>query len=230
MFALIKPMRSFLLLCLYVCLEATSFAAEFNPNAIRPFPVLDVQRLKLTRNFAMRHYNMETYALVKPKMIVVHYASLSTIALTLGQFLGARIPDHREKLVPFGAVNVGVHYVIDTDGTIYSVLPTTIMGRHTAGYDYTSIGIENVGSAETELTAAQARSNADLIAYLSLKHPTIRYLIGHHEYMNKSLPHFYLFRSYDPKMDPPIKIDPGWGFMQKIRGFLRQDYSLEFQN
>ena len=107
-----------------------------------------------------------------------------------------------------------------------SLLPTTLMGRHAVGFNYTAIGIENVGSDENQLTLKQAHSNAKLINYLIEKHPSIYYLVGHMEYMNQTLPHFPLYKAHDLSYEAPIKMDPGWTFMKKLRSLLKQDYNL----
>ena len=40
------------------------------------------------------------------------------------------------------------HFVIDRDGTIYRLVPTSIMCRHTVGLNWTAIGIEHVGQSD----------------------------------------------------------------------------------
>ena len=41
--------------------------------------------------------------------------------------------------------------MIDTDGTIYQLVPLTIMCRHTVGLNDTAIGIEHVGRSDGEV-------------------------------------------------------------------------------
>ena len=41
--------------------------------------------------------------------------------------------------------------MIDTDGTIYQLVPLTTMCRHTVGLNYTAIGIEHVGTSDAEI-------------------------------------------------------------------------------
>ena len=45
------------------------------------------------------------------------------------------------------------HFVIDTDGTIYQLVSTSIMCRHTVGLNYTAIGIEHVGTSDAQILA-----------------------------------------------------------------------------
>ena len=48
------------------------------------------------------------------------------------------------------------HYVIDRDGTIYQLVPRSIMCRHTVGLNYTAIGIEHVGFSDARDPAQRA--------------------------------------------------------------------------
>ena len=41
--------------------------------------------------------------------------------------------------------------MIDRDGTIYQLVPRSIMCRHTVGLNYTAIGIEHVGFSDGEI-------------------------------------------------------------------------------
>ena len=46
---------------------------------------------------------------------------------------------------------VCAHYVIDRDGTVYQLVPTSIMCRHTVGLNCTAIGIEHVGRTDGQV-------------------------------------------------------------------------------
>ena len=67
------------------------------------------------------------------------------------------------------------HFVIDTDGTIYQLVPLDTICRHTVGLNYTAIGIEHVGTSDGEMlgNAAQMRASLRLTAWLhvALRHP-----------------------------------------------------------
>ena len=58
--------------------------------------------------------------------------------------------------------NVCAHFVIDTDGTIYQLVPLTIRCRHTVGLNYTAIGIEHVGRSATGILSERAQIAASL--------------------------------------------------------------------
>ena len=47
-----------------------------------------------------------------------------------------------------GEVNVGTHFIIDTNGEIYSNTPLDYIARHTNGFNYTAISVENIGFAD----------------------------------------------------------------------------------
>ena len=123
-------------------------------------------------------------------------------------------------------MNVGTHYLVSQDGAIIELLPTTIMGRHTIGFNHVSISIENVATSASELTTEQIQANVDLIRYLTHKHPSIRYLIGHHEYMLRTAPHFALYLAKDESYNSTIKIDPGFRFMRLVRSELFRRYQI----
>jgi N-acetyl-anhydromuramyl-L-alanine amidase AmpD len=196
------------------------------PFIIKDYPILSKNRIELTKKYAKRHYNMDTYLLRTPKIIVIHYTALPTLRMSLGAFKADTLPSHRTKLSPYGKLNVGTHFVITRDGIVYSLLPTTVMGRHTMGYNHVAIGIENVGTNEHDLTDQQVNTNAALIAFLMAKHPPIKYVIGHQDYMNQSMPHFTYYLRKDKSYSPMIKIDPGWGFMRKVTEQLKEEYDI----
>ena len=201
------------------------FADTFEDSFV-DYPILTKNRLKYTRDYAKMHYGIDRYYLNDPKIIVLHYTALSSLKLSLRSFEASEIPAFRESLVGYGKVNVGVHFLVDIDGTIYKLLPTTIMGRHTVGFNHVSIGIENVADYADYLSPLQVKANVKLIAYLKSKYPSIEYLIGHIEYMNRSYPHFKLYKELVKEYEPPIKIDPGWEFMSSVRKILYRDYQL----
>ena len=193
------------------------------------YPILTKERLELTKEYAKRHYNINTYYMHKPTMIILHYSALSSIDLTLYAFKPSVLPFHRTKLTTHGLVNVGVHFVIDYNGTIYKLLPITVMGRHAVGYNHLSIGIENVGTNHKELTEEQINANVKLIYYLTQKYPSIEFLFGHLEYMNIRYPHYKYYTAYDKTYEPPIKIDPGWDFMRVVRSRLSGKYNISLK-
>jgi len=204
-------------------LALTMLTASAMAIAIKAIPIVTPHRLELTREYAREHYGIDSYELKDPQMIVVHFTETHSLAEAVAVFRPETISSARRELKDFGNVNVGVHFLVDRDGSIYSLLPTNIMGRHVIGFNYTSIGIENVAMRPKDLTAQQAIADAALIEDLLHRFPSIRFLIGHHEYMNRDAPHFALFTEQDPGYHPTIKTDPGPEFMSDLRARLAKD-------
>lgn len=191
--------------------------------------VLTENRLALTRDYAKENYGINDYRLLEPKMIVVHYTAIATLEKTLNYFKPDSLESSRTNIIKKSPLNVGVQYVIDKDGSIYHLLPDSVMGRHLIGFNHVALGIENVARNESDLTDEQIKSNADLIRFLSDKYSSIEYLIGHQEYSDASLPHYKLLKANDPNYMPYPKFDPGDEFLEKLRGKLKSDYGLEFE-
>lgn len=151
-------------------------------------------------------------------MIVVHWTSTRTLAEAYADFAPAELPPTRTDIQEGGRLNVSAHYLVDRDGTIYQLMPDSLMARHVIGLNRLAIGIENVGSMAQPLTRAQLKSDAALIRCLESRHPTIRDLIGHFEYGDFRHTPIWQERdsSYFTKKD-----DPGPVFMKRLRRLLR---------
>jgi N-acetylmuramoyl-L-alanine amidase len=79
--------------------------------------------------------------------------------------------------------------VIDRDGTIYQLVSTRVMCRHTVGLNWTSIGIEHVGRSDAQVlgNARQMAASLRLTRMLQGRHRiATRNVIGHNE--NRSSP------------------------------------------
>ena len=121
----------------------------------------------------------------------------------------------------FGDVNVGVHFVVDANGDVYSLLPLDVIGRHAIGFNHVSIGIENVGFSD-KLTKAQEEADVALVQDILKKRPAVEYLVGHHEYVEKTRAHYRLYKELVEKYEPTVKSDPGPAFMKALRGDLSE--------
>ena len=80
------------------------------------------------REYAQRHYGFDDYRLRKPKVIVQHYTA-RTASARRGTRSRANQPDVELHELP----GVCSHYIVDRDGTIYKLVPLSIMCRHTVG-------------------------------------------------------------------------------------------------
>jgi len=191
------------------------------------------KRKKLTLAYIRKNYNRLTDEItIVPKLIVLHWTSCGSVEDAFGYFNRETLQPDRGDIRQGGEVNVSAHYVVDRDGTIYRLMPDTLMARHVIGLNHCAIGIENVGGPAYPLTDEQAEANAWLIVSLARQHPSIERVIGHHEYLGlKDGP---LWRSLDPKYVARPRKDPGDAFMKNVRDRLQEyageHHSMEISN
>ena len=207
----------------------TTMASVFDPQAIQR-PIFDTERLQLTADYARHHYGEATAVLSNPQMIVVHFVTIPTLQKSLNFFRPSLI-DHkiRRDIAGGGEVNVSAHYLVDRDGTLYQLAAEDILCRHIIGFNHSAIGIENVAVDADDLTAAQLEANAALISRIVQRQPSIRYLLGHHEYRDRTLPHYHLYREVDSTYRFTDKVDPGPLFMTRLRVLLERRYDIHLQ-
>jgi N-acetylmuramoyl-L-alanine amidase len=149
---------------------------------------------------------------------VLHWTAIPTLEGSLEAFQPERLPSARGDIQEAGALNVSAHYLVDRDGTIYQLLPDTVMARHTIGLNHCAIGIENVGgTTETPLTKEQLRANTRLVRSLAKTYP-IEYLIGHYEYTAFDGHPLWLEKDSGYRT---TKTDPGEAFMNEVRSNLK---------
>jgi N-acetylmuramoyl-L-alanine amidase len=130
-------------------------------------------------DYAERHYGIHDYRLRDPKVIVEHYTVTSTFAPVFSTF-SRNEPDPELNELP----GICSHYVIDRDGTIYRLVPTSIMCRHTVGLNWTAIGIEHVGLSDAQVMGnrRQLASSLRLTRALQGRYGiATRNVIGHNE-------------------------------------------------
>jgi N-acetylmuramoyl-L-alanine amidase len=137
------------------------------------------KRRRETAAYARRHYGIDDWRLRHPHVIVEHYTDNDSFAATYNTFAPDR-PDSELGELP----GVCSHYVIDRDGSIYQLVSTTIMCRHTVGLNWTAIGIEHVGRSDGQVMAdgRQLRASLRLTRMLQGRfHIKTRNVIGHNE-------------------------------------------------
>ncbi len=188
----------------------------------RLIPVNDT-RVALSLDYLKAHYGITTKTpRIQPQMIVVHWTAVDGLEASYRIFQSETLPGYRKEIHSGGQLNVSAHFLIDTDGSIYQLLPETFFARHVIGLNHCAIGIENVGGAKGSLTKAQLEANAFLVRTLKQRFPGIHYLLGHYEYLNfEGSP---LFLEKDPKYRTR-KIDPGTDFMTGLRKKLADLYA-----
>ena len=177
--------------------------------------IFDAEREQLTRQYMADRYGMEGESTaIDPRMIVLHWTAIPTLEGSFDAFNDPTIPLWRTLVGEAGKLNVSSHFLVDRDGTIYRLMPETVMGRHVIGLNHCALGIENVGGTpEWPLTDAQLKANIWLVNYLSKKY-NIDYLIGHYEYTRFEGHELWLEK--DPAYRT-VKHDPGADFMAQVR-------------
>ena len=112
-------------------------------------------------------------------MIVEHVAISPSAGAVYRTFAADRAdPELHER------PNVCAHFVIDRDGTIYQLVSLTLICRHTVGLNHTAIGIEHVGSRDSDVLSSgrQLAASLRLTRWLRCRHGIlIRNVIGHAE-------------------------------------------------
>jgi len=175
------------------------------------------KRVELTKNYIKNRYELDVKDItIIPKIIVIHHTGINSLKNSFKRLDAEVLLSDRKYIQKASNLNVSAHFLVDRDGTIYSLMNETDMARHVIGLNYSSIGIENVGGQikQDNLTVTQLESNIKLIDYLKNKYKTIEYLIGHYEYTN--FVNNKLFLEKDKKYRTK-KSDPGVKFMESLR-------------
>jgi len=149
-----------------------------------PFPA---SRKAEMAAYAKLHYGRDTWRLVRPRVIVEHYTASLTFSSVYSAF-AHDVPDSEFHSLPADCV----HFVIDRDGTIYQLVPLSIMCRHTVGLNWTAVGIEMVGTSDRQVlrNLAQLRSVVMLTAWLMQRLDIrLRNVIGHNESLDSPFHH-----------------------------------------
>src|SRR3954447_16284365 len=142
----------------------------------KPIP-FGAARKRETVAYAKRHYGLDTWRLEHPQVIVEHYTAGTSFESAYNRF-AANSPDLGE--LP----GTCAHFVIDTDGTIYELVPLNVMCRHTVGLNDTAIGIEHVGTSDQQILHDKAQLDASLRLTLWLMQRygiSLPNVIGHSE-------------------------------------------------
>jgi N-acetylmuramoyl-L-alanine amidase len=137
--------------------------------------------------YALRHYGLDTYRLIDPHVIVIHYTETPDFQSTFNTF-APDVPDSELHELP----NTCAHFVIDTDGTIHQLVPLGIMCRHAVGLNWTAIGIEHVGDSDAEVLdrPRQMSASLHLVRWLRCRfHIPVSDVIGHNESLSSPYHH-----------------------------------------
>jgi len=152
---------------------AALFVACSVQREIVDIPIIfDEQRMELTKEYLLNRYNLDQETPeITPKMVVLHWTAIPSLKKSFEAFNRSTLPNWRPDLENVSGLNVSSHFLVDQDGTIYRLMPETLMARHTIGLNHCAIGIENVGGTEgMPLTTPQLRGNIYLVYYFSYKY------------------------------------------------------------
>jgi N-acetylmuramoyl-L-alanine amidase len=169
---------------LAVALAAVALIAPPRPHIVwKPIP-FGPARLAETTAYAERHYGVRSHVL-HPQAIVEHVTVTSSFASAYNTF-AADVPDGELHQLP----GTCAHFIVDRDGTIYQLVRTDVMCRHTVGLNWVAIGIEHVGLSDAQVLgdAAQMRSSLALTVWLMARyHVRLVNVIGHNESLSSPL-------------------------------------------
>ena len=149
-----------------------------------PFPA---RRKRETTAYVHRHYGSGDYHLRDPKVIVEHYTVTSSFQSTWNTFAPDRADPELHELPATCS-----HFVIDRDGTIYQLVPVTIVCRHTVGLNWTAIGIEHVGYSDGDILGdrRQLAASLRLTRWLRCRFGiAVKNVIGHSESLSSPYHH-----------------------------------------
>lgn len=183
-------------------------------------------RVNGTLQYIADHYGESPEdILIVPRIVVLHWTAIDDFEESFAAFDPETLGGSRPGLAAAGDLNVSIQFLVDRKGRVYRLMPETWMARHCIGLNYSAIGVENVGGGNgiDNLTDEQLEANIRLVRYLAVKYPTIRYLIGHMEYLDFEGDALWLEK--DPSYRTG-KIDPGDRFMSAVRAGVA-DLGLE---
>jgi beta-N-acetylhexosaminidase len=152
----------------------------------KPIPFSSNRRAE-TAAYAQHHYGMSSWRLVRPRVIVEHYTASSSFSSAFNTF-SADTPDAELHELP----GTCAHFIVDTDGTIYQLVPLGTICRHTVGLNWTAVGIEHVGMSDEQIlgTSRQLRSSLELTLWLMQHlHINLANVIGHNESLTSRYHH-----------------------------------------
>jgi N-acetylmuramoyl-L-alanine amidase len=122
----------------------------------KPIP-FGAKRRAETAAYAKRHYGTPTWRLVHPRVLVEHFTANESFRGTWNAFASDAADPELHELPGDCA-----HFVIDKDGTIYQLVPLSVICRHTVGLNSTAIGVEAVGTSDAEILHNPRQLNASL--------------------------------------------------------------------
>jgi beta-N-acetylhexosaminidase len=175
----VRALLAAVVLVLALAVPLAAAAPSIQPRIVaKPIP-FGASRRAETAAYAKRHYGIATWRLAHPRVLVEHFTATPTFSSVWNTFAGDHADPELHELPGDCA-----HFVIDTDGTIYQLVPLTTMCRHTVGLNYTAIGVEVVGMSDAEIlrNPRQLSASLHLAAWLMARFGIqLGDVIGHNE-------------------------------------------------
>lgn len=137
--------------------------------------------------YSKRHYGTYQWRLRHPKVIVEHVAVTGSAAGVYNTF-APDVPDVELHELP----NVCSHFVIGSSGRIFQLVNLRTRCRHTVGLNWTAIGIEHAGYADSDVLGdpRQLHASLRLTQYLRCHFGIpIHNVIGHAESLTSPYHH-----------------------------------------
>lgn len=155
--------------------------------AIEPWHIpFSRKRLAETDAYSQRHYGQATHRL-EPRTIVEHYTAVQP-AQAVYDLFAEDVPDVELHELP----QVCSHFLVDADGTIFELVPTTTVCRHTVGLNDVAIGIEHVGGSDADVLGnpRQLAASLKLTTWLRCRFDIpVADVIGHSESLSSRYHH-----------------------------------------
>jgi N-acetylmuramoyl-L-alanine amidase len=129
--------------------------------------------------YSERHYGERTWRLRRPRVIVEHMAVTGTPGAVFNTFAPDN-PDPELGELP----NVCSHFVVSSSGHVFRLVNLRTRCRHTVGLNWTAIGIEHTGFADSDALGNRRQMHASLrlTQYLRCRFGIgVRNVIGHNE-------------------------------------------------
>ncbi len=166
-------------------LPRSALAAARKPDIVSKMITFGPKRRRQMANYSKRHYGTRAWRLTDPQVIVEHYTDGTSMQSAWNYFeANSR---HLGELP-----GVCSHFIIDTDGTIYQVVPLSTRCRHAIGMNYTAIGIEDVATSDRQVLHDKPQLRASLSLTLWLMDTygiQLRNVIGHAEILTSPYHH-----------------------------------------
>jgi N-acetylmuramoyl-L-alanine amidase len=156
------------------------------PISSWPIP-FGAKRKREMAAYSERHYGEHQWRLRHPHVIVEHMAETSTAGAVYNTF-APDVPDVELHELP----NVCSHFVIGSSGRIFQLVNLRTRCRHTVGLNWTAIGIEHVGYADSDVldNPRQLRESLRLTQYLRCHFQIpVHDVIGHAESLTSPYHH-----------------------------------------